>query len=81
MTIPAEGAPEPRKRNRHPKSTEGRLAYSVPEAAKALGIGESTLWRWIRDGAVTAAKIGPNGGRTIISAETLKALVSGKAAA
>lgn len=39
------------------------LVYSVPEAAKALGISSPTLYRIIASGEIVASKMG---GRTVI---------------
>jgi excisionase family DNA binding protein len=34
------------------------LSYSHRDAAKVLGVSESTLWRWKRDGKVPFKQIG-----------------------
>lgn len=51
---------------------EGRLTYSVPEAAAKLGIARSTAWRYIKSGLIPAFKFG---GRTFVRAEDLKAVI------
>ncbi len=38
-------------------------AYGPEEAAKLLGKGEATIWRWIRSGKMLVVRIG---GRTLI---------------
>jgi len=38
-------------------------AYGPEEAAKLLGKGVATIWRWIRDDKILAVKIG---GRTLV---------------
>ena len=38
-------------------------AYGPEEAAKLLGKGVATIWRWIRDDKILAVRIG---GRTLI---------------
>ena len=43
-----------------------KLAYSVHEAAAALGLSASSIWKWISLGQLRAIKIG---GRTLISAD------------
>jgi excisionase family DNA binding protein len=46
------------------------LAYSIPEAVAATGIGRSSLYTQIKDGHLRSTKIG---GRTVIMAEHLTA--------
>lgn len=41
-----------------PKDREGQL-YSVQEAASALGVSTSTIWRWIETERLPAYRIGP----------------------
>lgn len=50
----------------------GRLAYGVQEAADALSVGKSTIWRWIHDGRLKPIKLG---GRTVIRREELLRLL------
>ncbi len=50
-----------------------KLAYGVKEAASALGIGRTTLWRAIKDGKLPAVKLG---NRTLIKTEALQAWLS-----
>lgn len=50
-----------------------KLAYSIKEAASALGIGRTTIWRAIRDGKLPAVKLG---NRTLIRTEALQAWLS-----
>lgn len=45
------------------KSLPSKIAYNVPEAAKATGLGRSTLFELIRDGKLKAIKAA---GRRII---------------
>ncbi|MCK9540850.1 MAG: helix-turn-helix domain-containing protein [Novosphingobium sp.] len=52
------------------------LAYSVKEACRVSSIGRTTLYQHIAAGRLEARKIG---GRTIIPAESLRALISGEA--
>ena len=35
-----------------------KLCYTQTEAAQHLGVSEVTVWRWIRDGKLTAYRIG-----------------------
>ncbi len=62
------------------ESTEApaRLHYSIPEAARELGIGKSTLHRWIADGVITAYQIG---GRTFVAPSAMRELVDRQHAA
>jgi excisionase family DNA binding protein len=50
-----------------------RLAYSVPDAAKAIGVSKSTFWRLIAGGEVHTFKLGA---RTLVRAEELHALIA-----
>lgn len=50
-----------------------KLAYSITEAAEALSLGRTTINRMIRDGQIKAVKVG---GRTLIPAESLQAVLS-----
>lgn len=52
-----------------------KLAFTVTEACRAIGIGRSKLYELIGQGRVETRKIGK---RTIIPAESLRALVTGK---
>jgi len=47
-----------------------KLAYGIKEAAGALGIGRTTIWRAIKDGKLSAVKVG---NRTLIKTEALQA--------
>lgn len=49
-----------------------RLAYGVEDAATAMSVGKSTVWRWIHDGKVRTKKIG---GRTLIPRSELLRLL------
>jgi excisionase family DNA binding protein len=52
-----------------------RLAYSVHDAAAALGLSASSIWKWISLGQLRAIRIG---GRTLIpGAEISRVLESG----
>ena len=50
------------------------LAHTVPDAVRISGIGRSKLYELIRSGALDARKLG---GRTLIPAEALRALIAG----
>lgn len=52
-----------------------KLAYSIREAVAASSLGRSTLYTHIAAGRLEARRIG---GRTIIPAESLNALIAGK---
>ena len=48
-----------------------RIAYTVSEACKALGVSRSTIWRAVRDGKLVATNsLGP----TLISSASVRAL-------
>lgn len=48
------------------------ISYDVPGAARAMGVGKSTVWRMIAAGQVETFKLGS---RTLIRADVLQALV------
>lgn len=48
------------------------LAYSVNDAAHAIGVSKATLWRRIAAGDLTTFKLGA---RTLIRADVLQAFV------
>ena len=50
------------------KTATGRRAFSVNEAAAALGLSASSIWKWISLGQLRAIRVG---GRTLITAEEL----------
>ncbi|EZP74916.1 DNA binding domain protein, excisionase family precursor [Novosphingobium resinovorum] len=54
-----------------------KLGYSIAEACQASSLGRSTLYAHIAAGRLKANRIG---GRTIIPASSLRALVEGEAA-
>ena len=54
-------------------SSYDRMGYSVGEAAGALGLAQSGLWKWIALGKVRSVKIG---NRRIISAQEIKRLLT-----
>lgn len=62
--VPTPGPP--------PELPRERLAYSVNDAAVALGIGKTTLWKAISDGRLRAFKFGA---RTLIPAEALRSWI------
>lgn len=54
------------------------LAYSVPAAAKAIGVSKNTVWSLLRGKELRSFKLGA---RTLIRAEELRAFVDRKAGA
>jgi excisionase family DNA binding protein len=52
-----------------------KIAYSIKEACKASSLGRTTLYAHIAAGRLRAVRIG---GRTIIPAEALHALIAGE---
>ena len=46
-------------------------AYGPEEAAKLLGKGEATIWRWIRDEKILVVRLG---GRTLIPKKEIERL-------
>ena len=53
-----------------------KIGYSIREACHASSLGRSTIYAHISSGRLRAVRVG---GRTIIPAEALHALVSGEA--
>lgn len=53
-----------------------KLAYSIKEACQASSLGKTTLYKHIAAGRLVARRIG---GRTLIPAASLYALIAGEA--
>lgn len=53
-----------------------KLAYSIREACQATSLGRTRLYELIRENRLVARRIG---GRTVIPAESLHALIAGEA--
>jgi excisionase family DNA binding protein len=53
------------------------LAYSIEEASRVSSIGRTNLYQLIKDGKLQARKVGK---RTLIPAESLRALILGEGA-
>lgn len=58
------------------KSEPEKLAYSIKEACSASSLGRTTLYAHIAAKRLKAVRIG---GRTVIPAESLHALIAGEA--
>lgn len=56
----------------HVLSRAEKLGYSLSEACAATSLGRTSLYKYIATGRLTAIKVG---GRTIIPADSLKALL------
>lgn len=54
------------------------LAYTIPDASAATGIGRTTLYYLIGEGKIEARKVG---NRTIIPADSLRAYIASLPAA
>jgi len=52
-----------------------KLAYSIKEACQASSLGRSTLYKYIAAGRLNVIRVG---GRTIIPAAELQALLTGE---
>jgi excisionase family DNA binding protein len=52
-----------------------KIGYSIREACRATSIGRTRVYELIREGRLRATRIG---GRTIIPAESLLALIAGE---
>jgi hypothetical protein len=53
-------------------NTPLKLAYTVPEALAAIGIGRTNLYKLAGEGKLDLRKVG---GRTLVTAESLRRLV------
>lgn len=53
-----------------------KLAYSIKEACEASSLGRTSIWNHISAGRLRAVRIG---GRTLIPADSLHALILGEA--
>ncbi len=61
----------------HPeKFVPPKIGYSIREACQASSLGRSTLYNHIAAGRLRAVRVG---GRTIIPADALHALIAGEA--
>lgn len=56
----------------HNISQNAPLAYSIEDAARALSIGRTNLYRFINEGKLEVRKLG---GRTLVPAESLRRLI------
>jgi len=71
--LPESSAPEPAAVPAPlppPTLPPAKLTYTMKEAAAAIGICRTTLWRAVSDGKLAAIKLG---NRTLIPAEELRA--------
>ena len=48
----------------------GKLAYSIPEACKVLGLGRTTLYKLVRAGEIPCVRIGEK--RLLIPADAMR---------
>lgn len=53
-----------------------RIAYSINDACRASSLGRTTIYAHIAAGRLKAVRIG---GRTLIPADSLRALINGEA--
>lgn len=58
------------------KNDPPKIGYSIREACRASSLGRTTLYNHISAGRLRAVRVG---GRTIIPAEALNALIAGEA--
>lgn len=54
-----------------------KIGYSIREACQASSLGKTTIYNHIAAGRLRVTRVG---GRTIVPAENLHALINGKAA-
>lgn len=60
-----------------PHGTVPKLSYSIREACWTTSIGKTALYEHIKAGRLKAVRVG---GRTVIPAESLFALINGRSA-
>ncbi|OYX64103.1 MAG: hypothetical protein B7Y89_03515 [Novosphingobium sp. 32-60-15] len=76
---PSEGIPPPQCGTNAMQSVKHdppKIGYSIREACHASSLGRTTLYNHISAGRLRAVRVG---GRTIIPAEALHALIAGEA--
>lgn len=56
-----------------PELPAEKLTYTVKQTAAALGVGQTTVWKAVADGKLSAMKLGS---RTLIPAESLRAWIA-----
>ena len=61
---------------RRENETSARLAYSVSEAARAMGVCRNTLIKLVREGRIRVVRAGD---RSLIPAASLQAFLGGDA--
>lgn len=49
-----------------------KMSYNIPEAAKATGVGKTTIWKQVKEGDLTTFKWS---GRTLIRRDVLQAAI------
>lgn len=52
-----------------------KLAYSIKEACAASSLGKTSIWNHVKNGRLRVIRLG---GRTLIPAESLHALINGE---
>ncbi len=84
--LPARGPGRPRKTVPEPEvapppppvpapaPSSRQVAYSIPQAALALGISKTSVWKLIKEGDLPAVKLGR---RTLIPTGALQTLLDG----
>lgn len=60
------------KQTANTQSPQTPLSYSIPDAARAIGVGRSTIYQLLNDGRLQSVHVGK---RRLILADSLKALV------
>lgn len=55
---------------------KSKLAYSINEACAATSLGRTSIYAYIASGRLRAVRVG---GRTVIPADSLEALIAGEA--
>lgn len=66
-----KNTPRNHEDRKHPET----FTYNVPQAAKAIGIGQTMCWRLIASGELRARRIGR---RVVITAEAIEKFLDGE---
>jgi excisionase family DNA binding protein len=69
---------DPRRATGPPVGGIARVAYSIPETAKLLGVSDASVWRSLQRGQLDSFMFG---GRRLIKAQSIERLVSAEATA
>lgn len=76
MACPTPAPPRKRRPDERPAPTRDAFAYTLPDAARICGLSRATLYRHAAAGRLRLVKVG---GRRLVCAASLRALVGAEA--